>query len=118
MIINCDSIEGHNRLIRDYFAQSPVYNQRIFRRRFRMRPFRMLAYGITGGLTDPYIRIEESTSIKSMNFFAKSIIHVFAKEYLRRSNNNDITRLLAKAEELGVPEMLGSINCMHWEWKN
>ncbi|GAA0183814.1 hypothetical protein LIER_31163 [Lithospermum erythrorhizon] len=102
-VINRDSIDGYNRLIRDYFGESPVYNQRIFRRRFRMQrelfnrikdaveaheqyfvqrhnateklglsylqkitaAFRMLAYGITGDLTYEYIRIGESTTIKS-----------------------------------------------------
>ncbi|GAA0163147.1 hypothetical protein LIER_19089 [Lithospermum erythrorhizon] len=80
--------------------------------------FRMLAYGITGDLTDEYIRIGESMAIKSMKKFVKAIIHIFGKEYLRRPNKNDITRLLAKAEQRGVPGMLGSIDCMHWVWKN
>jgi hypothetical protein len=26
--------------------------------------------------------------------------------------------LLAKAEERGFPGMLGSIDCMHWQWRN
>ncbi|GAB2268294.1 hypothetical protein Dimus_038704 [Dionaea muscipula] len=29
-------IEGHNKLINDYFGESPVYPPRLFRRRFRM----------------------------------------------------------------------------------
>ena len=38
---------------------------------------------------------------------------------MRRPTLQDIQRLHAKHEELhGFPEMLGSIDCMHWPWKN
>ena len=39
-------------------------------------------------------------------------------EYLRSPNRNDITRLLLIGEKRGFPEMLGSIDYMHWRWKN
>ncbi|KAI9908624.1 hypothetical protein PsorP6_003069 [Peronosclerospora sorghi] len=29
--------EGHSRIVRDYFAEDPVYGDTLFRRRFRMR---------------------------------------------------------------------------------
>ncbi|XP_020262857.1 uncharacterized protein LOC109838841 [Asparagus officinalis] len=35
-IVNHDLIEGHERLYRDYFANPPKYEDRLFRRRFRM----------------------------------------------------------------------------------
>ncbi|KAL1370522.1 hypothetical protein AAHE18_01G066500 [Arachis hypogaea] len=35
--INIDREAGHDRLFQDYFADEPVYNADIFRRRFRMR---------------------------------------------------------------------------------
>ncbi|KAF8397821.1 hypothetical protein HHK36_016746 [Tetracentron sinense] len=38
--------------------------------------------------------------------------------YLRPPNNDDIARLLAVAENRGFPRMLGSIDYMHWKWKN
>ena len=43
---------------------------------------------------------------------------MFGDEYLRPPNNNDIARLLAIGEQRGFPGMLGSIDCMHWKWKN
>nr|XP_043630051.1 uncharacterized protein LOC122601349 [Erigeron canadensis] len=40
-------------------------------------------------------------------------------EYLRRPTSDDIQRLYARHEELhGFPGMLGSIDCMHWPWRN
>jgi hypothetical protein len=43
---------------------------------------------------------------------------VFGAEYLRKPNNNDIDHLLQMGETRGFPGMLGSVDCMHWEWKN
>jgi hypothetical protein len=35
-VIHRDRIEGHKRLITDYFSETPVYNNRMFERRFQM----------------------------------------------------------------------------------
>ena len=35
-IINRNRAEGHERIYRDYFANSPTYPSQLFRRRFRM----------------------------------------------------------------------------------
>ena len=38
---------------------------------------------------------------------------------MRRPNNSDIERILQLYEERhGFPGMLGSIDCMHWQWQN
>jgi len=80
--------------------------------------FRMLAYGIPTDAMDEKIRIVESSIIESLKRFVKAIVEVFEDEYLRSPNDNDTTRLLALGEERGFPGMLGSIDCMHWKWKN
>ncbi|XP_052181866.1 uncharacterized protein LOC127794658 [Diospyros lotus] len=36
-VINCNRVEGHERLYRDYFGDSPTYPPHLFCRRFRMR---------------------------------------------------------------------------------
>ncbi|XP_016205964.1 uncharacterized protein LOC107646283 [Arachis ipaensis] len=154
--INRDREAGHDRLFQDYFADDPVYNADIFRRRFRMRrhvflrivdalsdvyPYfqqrvdatgrrglsplqkctaaiQMLAYGVAADAVDDYVRIGESTTIECLEKFVEGVISVFEDEYLRKPNPNDVQRLLQMAEGRGFPGMLGSIDCMHWQWKN
>ncbi|XP_072054371.1 uncharacterized protein [Arachis hypogaea] len=79
---------------------------------------RMLAYGVVADAVDDYVRIGESTTIECLEKFVEGVISVFQDEYLRKPNPNDIQRLLQMAEDRGFPGMLGSIDCMHWQWKN
>jgi hypothetical protein len=79
---------------------------------------RILAYGVVADSTDMYVRIGESTAIESLKKFVKAVVNIFSEEYLRSSNSNDIARLLAVNEKHGFPRMLGSIDYMHWKWKN
>ncbi|CAN1163064.1 hypothetical protein LINPERPRIM_LOCUS32461 [Linum perenne] len=78
----------------------------------------MLAYGMSADAVDEYIKIGESTTAKCVKRFVKAINIVFGNEYLRRPNAKDIQRLLHVGEQRGFPGMLGSIDCMHWAWKN
>ena len=79
---------------------------------------RMLAYGVPADSVDDYVRIGESTAIESLTKFVKAVVAIFSDEYLRSPNNDDIARLLAVGTSRGFPGMLGSIDCMHWKWKN
>jgi hypothetical protein len=79
---------------------------------------RMLAYGTTADLCDEYVSIGETTAMKCVKKFVKAVVSNFFEEYLRSPTNNDIARLLALGESRGFPGMLGSIDCMHWKWKN
>ena len=49
--------------------------------------------------------------------FVQGVISCFGDEYLRRPNEDDLARLLYVGEQRGFPGMIGSIDCMHWEWK-
>ena len=53
-----------------------------------------------------------------MHRFTKVIIRVFGPEYLWAHNEDDIKKLMESNERRGWPGMLGSIDCMHWTWKN
>ncbi|XP_042415321.1 uncharacterized protein LOC122004510 [Zingiber officinale] len=79
---------------------------------------RILAYGVRADLMDEYVRIGETIAIKSIKLFVEVVISIFGDEYLWSPNSNDIPRLLAVSEKRGFPSMLGSIDCMHWKWKN
>ena len=80
--------------------------------------FRMLAYGLPVDVTDEYVKIGESTAIESLKRFCRAVVEIFAERYLRSRNSNDIARLLYIDEQRGFPGILGSLDCMHWKWKN
>ncbi|XP_033141627.1 uncharacterized protein LOC103854675 [Brassica rapa] len=79
---------------------------------------RMLAYGQSGDTYDEYLRLGDSTSRLCLANFTDAIIELFGNEYLRKPTAEDLQRLLDVGEVRGFPGMIGSIDCMHWEWKN
>ncbi|CAL2256928.1 unnamed protein product [Prunus armeniaca] len=121
---------GGRNLYEDYFADPPVFPDHLFRRRNAdgllglsslqkiTATLRMLAYGNAADNLDEYVSIGESTTLESLKRFVKEIVATFGDEYLRLPNTNDITRLLAIRDQRHFLGMLGSIDCMHWRWKN
>ncbi|XP_048617356.1 uncharacterized protein LOC125589123 [Brassica napus] len=79
---------------------------------------RMLAYGKAGDANDEYLRLAASTALLCLENFTDAIILLFGGEYLRSPTPEDLQRLLDAGEARGFPGMIGSIDCMHWEWKN
>jgi len=79
---------------------------------------RMLAYGQSGDTYDEYLRLGDSTTRLCLANFTDAIILLFGDEYLRSPTAEDLQRLLDVGEVRGFPGMIGSIDCMHWEWKN
>uniref|UniRef100_A0A0D3BRI1 Nuclease HARBI1 n=1 Tax=Brassica oleracea var. oleracea TaxID=109376 RepID=A0A0D3BRI1_BRAOL len=79
---------------------------------------RQLAYGGAADSLDEYVRLAETTARKCLHNFTAGIISLFGDEYLRRPTQEDLQRLLYIGEQRGFPEMIGSIDCMHWKWKN
>ncbi|XP_062028623.1 uncharacterized protein LOC133744545 [Rosa rugosa] len=79
---------------------------------------RMLAYGAGVDQCAEYCRMAKSTSVAALQHFTRGIVDLYSAEYLRAPTAADLRRLLAKAERRGFPGMIGSIDCMHWQWKN
>ncbi|XP_076943551.1 uncharacterized protein LOC143613826 [Bidens hawaiensis] len=77
-----------------------------------------MAYGVTAYFMDEYISIGESTTMDSLKKFCETIVNIFSSEYRCSPNTNDITELLAIADQRRFPGMLVSIDYMHWKWKN
>ncbi|KAL5546655.1 hypothetical protein UlMin_006342 [Ulmus minor] len=76
--------------------------------------FRMLAYGMAADATDEYIKIGESTAIQSLKKFCRAVVEVFAEQYLRSPNANDVARLLHIGKRRGFPGMLGIAPPAHY----
>ncbi|XP_071712833.1 uncharacterized protein [Rutidosis leptorrhynchoides] len=80
---------------------------------------RQLAYGTAADMFDEYLQMSEATSIICLNMFCKCVLELYVDEYLRKPTSSDIARLYSAHEEKhGFKGMLGSIDCMHWKWKN
>ena len=79
---------------------------------------RMLAYGCPADSLDEYVQIGESTAIESLKRFCSAIIGLFEERYLKKPNEDDIAKLLKEGKYRGFPGMLGSLDYMHWHWKN
>ncbi|XP_020262486.1 uncharacterized protein LOC109838451 [Asparagus officinalis] len=79
---------------------------------------RMLACGVAADACDEYVKIGETTAVECVSKFSEGIVAIFENDYLRRPNEEDLQRLLKVGEERGFSGMIGSIDCMHWQWKN
>ncbi|XP_068322469.1 uncharacterized protein [Pyrus communis] len=79
---------------------------------------RMMAYGSPADSMDETHGMPESTCLDTIQKFCDTIVQVHKDEYLCEPNQEDLNRLLRKAEDHGFPGMIGSLDCMHWDWKN
>ncbi|KAG7594015.1 Harbinger transposase-derived protein [Arabidopsis thaliana x Arabidopsis arenosa] len=53
-----------------------------------------------------------------MKRFCRAIVELFSEWYLRSPTSEDVAQLLNIGQQHGFPGMLGSLDCMHWKWKN
>ncbi len=79
---------------------------------------RQLAYGAPADAVDEYVRIGESTAIESLWHFCRGVVKIFGGQYLRAPSEDDIKRILEVNTQQGFQGMLGSLDCMHWRWRN
>ncbi|XP_020421429.1 uncharacterized protein LOC109949727 [Prunus persica] len=79
---------------------------------------RILAFGTSANQVDEITRKRKSTILESLVRFCDVIETFYTRDYLRKPTLRDLQRLLQKAEARDFPSMIGSIDCMHWQWKN
>jgi hypothetical protein len=79
---------------------------------------RQLTSGVSSMEHDDKYRLAASTGLEAMKRTCKGIVAVYSETALRHPTINDVNRLLDEGEKAGFPGCIGSIDCMHWEWKN
>ncbi|CAL9029176.1 unnamed protein product [Prunus brigantina] len=79
---------------------------------------RMLEYGASADQVDEIARMGKSTTLEALVRFCDTVETLYTRDYLCKPTPRDLQRLLQKAEARGFPGMIGSIDCMHWQWKN
>ncbi|GKE18198.1 ALP1-like protein isoform X1, partial [Tanacetum coccineum] len=81
---------------------------------------RQLVYDTAPDAFDEYLQIAECTSRECLDNFTKCIHVLYNHKFLRRGQvPTDIEKTYKLHEEKhGLSGMLGSIDCMHWDWKN
>eukprot|EP00171_Calliarthron_tuberculosum_P020793 IDg20793t1 len=72
---------------------------------------RMLAYGAGADAVDEYVRLSESTALKTIKRFSAGVVACFGSFYLRTPTNKDVRYLLVRGEAMRFPGMLGSMDC-------
>ena len=78
----------------------------------------LLTSGVSSMEHDDKYRMAALTGMECMKRFCDAIIAIYSDEVLRHPTVDDINRLLDEGEAAGFPGCIGSIDCMHWEWKS
>lgn len=77
-----------------------------------------LSTGCATDTVDEYLCIGATTSSTSLQMFIKGVIKVFRQEFLKPPQPDKLKTIMAEYEECGFPGCKGSVDGMHWEWKN
>nr|GEX36372.1 hypothetical protein [Tanacetum cinerariifolium] len=80
---------------------------------------RQLAYGTAPDAFDEYFQIAKRTSRECLDNFTKCIHVLYVEKFLRKPTAADIQKMCELHEQKhGLSKMRGSIDCMHWKWRN
>ncbi|GKB58960.1 ALP1-like protein [Tanacetum coccineum] len=80
---------------------------------------RQLAYDSSPDAFDEYLQMSERTARDCLLYFNMCIIDLYMSKYLRKPTLEDVEKIYNQLlTRHGFPRMLGSIDCMHWEWKS
>ncbi|MFS7995033.1 putative harbinger transposase-derived protein [Helianthus anomalus] len=132
-------LTANDLLVSDYFSAEPKYDEKMFRRRFRMsrnlflrisrdleekyvyfqqKPNVVGQLGFSTWQKDDYLKMSARVARESLHNFCSCILELYRKRYLRKPSFSDMQQLLEHhADYHGLPGMLGSLDCMKWAWE-
>ena len=67
---------------------------------------------------DDKYRMATTTGMECMKRSCHGVNAIYGDEALRHPTLDDVNRLLDEGDAVGFPGCIGSIDCMHWQWKN
>ncbi|XP_050156260.1 uncharacterized protein LOC126630185 [Malus sylvestris] len=79
---------------------------------------RMIAYGSPADSMDETYGMFESICLDTLAEYCNTIVQLYKEEYICELNQEDMDQLIRKVEDRGFSGMIGSLDCMHWTWKN
>lgn len=77
-----------------------------------------LAYESSANSPDEYIRIGKTNCLRTLNHFINDVVELYEGENLRPPRPEEWKAILNEHEERGFPGFIGTIDGMHWEWKD
>lgn len=80
-----------------------------------MAAFRVNAYGEAYDRPDEYVRLSRSTIGKCTKSLMEFIVRQIGPKYLCNPTDAEVTAILTRNAQRGMPGCLGSIDCSHWE---
>jgi Plant transposon protein len=111
-----------NRIVEhdDYFVQKRDATQKLGFSTVQKvcSSVRLLTSGVSPNEQDDKYRMAPSTGMECLKRFCLSVNAIYSNVALRHPTVDDINRLLDEGKAAGFPGCLGSIDCMHWQWKN
>ncbi|KAI2500547.1 Plant transposon protein [Fragilaria crotonensis] len=79
---------------------------------------RLLTSGVSPTEHNDKYRMATTTGMECMKRFCHGVNAIYGDKALRHPTSDDINRLLDEGNAVGFPGCIGSIDCMHWQWKN
>jgi hypothetical protein len=103
-----------------YFKQKPdacgVLGASVYQK--MTAALRQLAYGSPADILQEYIRTSGTLNAEALNKFCESVVALFGDEYLCPLDGANLQYILDQNAARGFPGCIGSLDCMHWLWKN
>ncbi|XP_070662472.1 uncharacterized protein [Malus domestica] len=137
--VACRSYKPRNRvmthvnLMNNYFNPNSMYTEEDFKRRFRIRHHVFECSLRDVQQVNPYFR-QKRDKVGHPGFSPHQNVTVALRmmaygslvdsmdethdEYLCELNKKDLDQLICKVKDHGFPGMIGSLDYMHWDWKN